>query len=87
MMHRRGRIGMRTERPSHVNGGATHVMGKAGNMGYGRTFYADEPEDLAYLRQLAKERFGDAARWPELKLRIYGRPDRAVRPAREQVGR
>lgn len=46
----------------------------ASSMGYGRTFYADEPEDLAYLKQLAKERFGDESRWPELNLRIWGRP-------------
>ena len=44
----------------------------AGNMGYGRTFYADE--DLAYLKQVAKENFGDENRWPELKMKIAGRP-------------
>ena len=27
----------------------------AGSMGYGRTFYADESEDLAYLKQLARD--------------------------------
>jgi hypothetical protein len=46
----------------------------AGSMGYGRTFYPDEPEDLAYLKQLAKETRGDENRWPELNLRIYRRP-------------
>ena len=46
----------------------------AGNMSYGRTFYADEPEDLAYLKQLAKDTRGDENKWPELHLRIHGRP-------------
>jgi len=46
----------------------------SGNVGYGRTFYADEPEDLAYLKKLAKETRGDESKWPELDLRIYGRP-------------
>jgi hypothetical protein len=46
----------------------------AGNMGYGRTFYPDEPEDLAYLKQLAKETRGDENRWLELNLKIHGRP-------------
>ena len=32
----------------------------ASNMGYGRTFYADEPEDLAYLKKLAKEMVGQS---------------------------
>jgi len=47
------------------------------NMGYGRTFYADEPEDLAYLKKLAKETRGDENRWPELNLRIHGRPKKS----------
>ena len=46
----------------------------AGNMGYGRTFYPNEPEDLAYLKQLAKETRGDENRWLELNLKIHGRP-------------
>jgi hypothetical protein len=46
----------------------------AKSMGCGRTFYADEPEDLAYLKQLAKETRGDESKWPELNLKIYGRP-------------
>jgi hypothetical protein len=46
----------------------------ASNIGYGRTFYADEQEDLAYLKKLAKDTRGDENRWPELNLRIYGRP-------------
>lgn len=46
----------------------------AKSMGYGRTFYADEPEDLAYLKQLAKQTRGDSNKWPELNLRIYGKP-------------
>ena len=46
----------------------------AGSMFCGRTFYPDEPEDLAYLKQLAKETRGDENRWPELNLRIHGRP-------------
>jgi hypothetical protein len=46
----------------------------AGSMGYGRTFYPDDPEDLAYLKQLAKDTRGDENRWPELNLRIHGRP-------------
>ncbi len=45
----------------------------SGNIGYGRTFYADEPEDLAYLKQLAKDTRGDENKWPELHLRIHGR--------------
>jgi hypothetical protein len=52
----------------------------ASGTGYGRTFYADEPEDLAYLKQLAKETRGDESRWPELSLRIYGRPKKEVNP-------
>ena len=51
----------------------------AGSMGYGRTFYADEAEDLAYLKQLAKETRGDENKWPELNLRIYGRPKRVLK--------
>ena len=46
----------------------------ASNMGYGRTFYADEPQDLAYLKQVAKEILGDENKWPDLKMKIYGRP-------------
>jgi hypothetical protein len=46
----------------------------AGSMGYGRRFYPDEPEDLAYLKKLAKDTRGDENRWPELNLRICGRP-------------
>lgn len=46
----------------------------ASNMGYGRSFYADEPEDLVYLKQLARETRGDENKWPELNLRIYGKP-------------
>jgi hypothetical protein len=46
----------------------------AGNVVYGRTFYADEPEDLAYLKKLAKDTRGDEDKWPELNLRIHGRP-------------
>lgn len=49
------------------------------NMGYGRAFYADEPEDLAYLKHLAKETRGDESKWPELNLRIYGRPKQTVK--------
>ena len=45
----------------------------ASAMGYGRTFYADEPEDMAYLKQLAKDTRGDENKWPELNLRIHGR--------------
>ena len=42
-------------------GGERGIMAKgkrlaAKSMGYGRTFYPDDPEDLAYLKQLAKER-------------------------------
>ena len=58
-------------------GGEKMSKGKrlaSGNMGYGRTFYPDEPEDLAYLKQLAKETRGDENRWPELNLRIHRRP-------------
>ena len=47
------------------------------SMGYGRTFYADEVEDLAYLKRLAKETRGDENRWPELNLRIRGCPKKA----------
>jgi len=50
----------------------------AGNMGSGRTFYPNEPEDLAYLRQLARETRGDPDRWPELNLRIWRRPETGV---------
>ena len=46
----------------------------AHTMGSGRTFYADEPGDLAYLKKLAKDTLGDENKWAELKLRIYGRP-------------
>ena len=46
----------------------------AGNMGYGRTFYPNEPDDLAYLKRLAKDTRGDESLWPELNLRICGRP-------------
>lgn len=55
----------------------THKRGSklfASTMGCGRTFYADEPEDLAYLKKLAKDTRGDENKWPELNLRIYGRP-------------
>ena len=45
----------------------------AENMGYGRTFYADDAEDLAYLKKLAKDTRGDENKWPELNLRIHGR--------------
>ena len=43
-------------------------------MGYGRTFYPDEPEDLAYMKKLAKDTRGDENRWPELNLKIHKRP-------------
>ena len=51
----------------------------AKSMGYGQTFYADDPEDLAYLKQLAKETRGDENKWPELNLRIYGRPKQTLK--------
>ena len=52
---------------------------RASSMGCGRRFYPDEPEDLAYLKQLAKETRGDENRWPELHLRIARRPKGASR--------
>ena len=45
----------------------------ASSMSSGRTFYADEPEDLVYLKKLAKDTRGDENKWPELHLRIHGR--------------
>ena len=51
-----------------------HRLGRSGNMGYGRTFYPDEPEDLAYMKKLAKDTRGDENRWPELNLKIHKRP-------------
>ena len=50
----------------------------ASSMGYGSTFYADEPDDLTYLKMLAKETRGDENKWPELNLKIYGRPAKRV---------
>ena len=44
----------------------------AGSMGYGRTFSV--PEDLAYLKRVAKEILGDEEKWPNLKMKMYGRP-------------
>lgn len=44
----------------------------ASNMGYGRTFSV--PEDLAYLKQVAKEILGEENKWPDLKMKISGRP-------------
>jgi hypothetical protein len=54
-----------------------HARGRklfSSSIGCGRTFYADESEDLAYLKQLAKDTRGDENKWPELNLKIYGRP-------------